>query len=241
MLGAIFFDIDDTLYSTSNFAARARNNSIAALIKTGLDLPRDIVSKELSEIITEFSSNYEQHYDKLLLRVPYRCYEGINPAILTASAVVAYHQTKFRELKPYPDVLAVLKILARTDLIRGVITSGLAIKQAEKIIRLKIYHLLTPRAIFISDQIGINKPNIKLYQRACSDLNIQPSEAMYVGDNPLTDIDPPNRLGMITVQSKRSGKYTALKGKTKPRYQINNFWELLTILKKDFNLKTPIR
>lgn len=237
MLKAIFFDIDDTFYSTSEFAARARRNSVEAMLKTGLSLPRAMVVKELKEVINEFTSNYEHHYDKLLLRVPRRCYQGINPAILVASAVVAYHETKFRELKPYSDVSKVLKVLSKTNLIRGIITSGLEIKQAEKLIRLKLYHLLTPGAIFISDQIGINKPNIKFYRRACSELNIQPTEAMYVGDNPLTDVDPPNRIGMITVRHKRSGKYRGLKGKTKPRHEIDNFWGLLNILKKYYGLR----
>jgi putative hydrolase of the HAD superfamily len=237
MLKAIFFDIDDTLYSTTEFAVRARENSVEAMIKAGLKLPRDMLLKELEEVVNEFTSNYEYHYDKLLLRVPKRCYEGINPALLVASAVVAYHETKFRELKPYPDVVQVLKLLARTDLIRGIITTGLAVKQAEKLIRLKLYHLFTSSAIFISDQIGISKPNLKFYQRACSELSIQPPEAMYVGDNPLTDIDPPDRLGMITVRNKRGGKYRDLKGKAKPRHEINNFRELLDILKKHYGLR----
>ena len=60
---------------------------------------------------------------------------------------------------------------------------------------------------------------------------------MYVGDNPLTDIDPPNKIGMITVRNKRSGKYLSVKGKTKARHQINNFGDLLTILKKHYGIK----
>ena len=239
MLRALFFDIDDTLYSTTEFAARARRRSIEAMIQAGLNLPHSMLLKELEEVINEFSSNYEQHYDKLLLRVPKRCYEGLNPAILVASAVVAYHQTKFRELKPYPDVTAVLKILTRTNLIRGIITTGLEIKQAEKLIRLKLYRYLTPSAIFISDQIGISKPNIKFYERACSELNVHPAEAMYVGDNPLTDIDPPNHIGMITVWNKRSGKYLKVKGRTKPRHEINNFWDLLRLIKRRYGVKLP--
>ena len=43
-------------------------------------------------------------------------------------------------------------------------------------------------AIFISDQIGISKPNVKLYQRACMDLNILPTESMYIGDNPTHEL-----------------------------------------------------
>ncbi|MBI4712242.1 MAG: HAD-IA family hydrolase [Planctomycetes bacterium] len=228
---AIFFDIDDTLYSTSDFARRARENSLRAMINLGLKLPLNTLVKELNEVISEFSSNYEHHFDKLLVRIPSRYYQSINPTTLVAAAVIAYHQTKSKELKPYPDALKALKALARTDLLRGVISDGLTIKQMEKLLRLGIYPLFSPGAIFISEQVGINKPNPKLYQRICSELTLMPQDIMYVGDNPLLDIDPANKIGMITVLFRRSKKYLAVKGKTKPRYQIDNFNQLLNILK----------
>lgn len=229
-LKAIFFDIDDTLYSTGLFAARARRNSIRAMISMGLNLPEGILLKELDEVIKEFSSNFEHHFDKLLLRIPRRSYEGINPSVLVASAVIAYHQTKSKELSPYPDVPVLLKNLAKTDLIRGIITDGLAIKQSEKLIRLKLYNLFTPRAIFISDEIGINKPNTKLYRRVCNELNLSPQEVMYVGDDPINDIDPAKTIGMITVLVRRGEKYLSRHGKLKPDYQVDNFLQLSKVI-----------
>lgn len=236
-LKAIFFDIDDTLYSTYEFSEMARENAMRAMISTGLRMSQEDLRQELDEIITEFSSNYEHHFDKLLMRVPRRYFKGVNPAILVSAAVVAYHDTKFRHLNVYDDALEVLKLLYNSDLILGIITAGLTIKQAEKLVRLKILPYLTPSAIFISDQIGISKPNVKLYQRACSDLNIKPSESMYIGDNPVNDIDPPNSIGMITVRNRRSGRYLHLQGETEPNYEIHNFWDLLDILREDFHLE----
>ncbi|MBI5779940.1 MAG: HAD-IA family hydrolase [Planctomycetes bacterium] len=243
-LKAVFFDIDDTLYSTSLFASRARHNSIRAMMALGLDFPEKALVRELEEVIREFSSNYDRHFDKLLLRIPKRAYDGVNPATLVAGAVIAYHETKSRELLPFPDVAAALKALARTGgaeapwcpngttLIRGVITDGLSVKQSEKLIRLKLYHLFTPGAIFISDDIGISKPNIKLYQRVCTELNLAPDEVMYVGDDPVNDIDPAKALGMITVLMKRGGKYQIRHGKLRPDYQSDNFRQLLKIVNK---------
>jgi len=236
MLKAIFFDIDDTLYSTSEFAYRARKNSVSAMIKAGLRIPHASLVKELDEVIREFSSNYEHHFNKLILRVPKRCYEGVNPAIIVAAGVVAYHETKFRGLNPFPDVISVLRRLAKTDLIRGIISDGLEIKQSEKLIRLGVVPYLTPTAIFLSDQIGISKPNHKLYQRVCSELDINSEEAIYVGNHPLLDIDPPNKIGMITVLVRKVDKYAGIKGKTKPSYTIKSFNELLLILRKHYQI-----
>ncbi len=235
-LKAIFFDIDDTLFSTSEFALRARENAVEAMIRVGLKMRKEPLMRELHEVIAEFSSNYERHFDKLLLRIPKHCYQGINPAILVSAGVIAYHETKVRELRPYPDVLEALSLLSQTPIILGVITAGLEVKQAEKLLRLGVYDYLCPTAIFISDQIGISKPNVKLYQRACMDLNILPTETMYIGDNPTHDIDPPNMIGMITVRNRRTGKYQSIEGKTQAAHEIKDFKDLLDILEKHYGI-----
>ncbi len=237
MLRAIFFDIDDTLYSTSEFAESARINAINAMIEAGLVLPRDQLMVELSEVIREFSANYEHHFDKVLLRIPRRYYKGINPAVIVAAGVIAYHETKIRHLAPYEDAIEVLRLLSKTNLILGIITEGLEVKQAEKLLRMRITPFLSPNALFISNQLGISKPNPKLYQRACSDLNIKPVETMYVGDHPRYDIDPPNSIGMITVRMRRSGKYLNEEGETKPDLEVQNFWDLLDYLRQKFDIQ----
>ncbi|MCZ6792120.1 MAG: TIGR02253 family HAD-type hydrolase [Planctomycetota bacterium] len=236
-LRAIFFDIDDTLYSTSEFSELARSDAIDAMIEAGLGLSKEQILEELEEVITEFTPNYEYHFDKLLLRVPRRYYKGINPAIIIAAGVMGYHETKATRLSPYEDAIEVLRLLSRTDLLLGVITEGLEVKQAEKLVRMRINQYLSPNAIFISNQIGISKPNRKIYQRACSDLNLKPSETMYVGDNPHYDIDPPNRIGMITVRMRRGGKYCQTEGETSPHLEAQNFWDLLDYVRQEFSIE----
>ena len=110
----------------------------------------------------------------------------------------------------------------------------MTVKQAEKVIRLKIYEFLTPSAIFFTDQIGINKPNPKLYQRVVEELDLDPRRVMYVGDNPLNDIDPCNEVGIITVRNRRSGRHAQTEGKTKANHEIKDFYELRTILQSEY-------
>jgi putative hydrolase of the HAD superfamily len=130
----------------------------------------------------------------------------------------------------------VLKALAETGIVRGIISSGLTVKQAEKIIRLKVYEFLSPNAIFITDQIGIGKANKKLYERVLQAIDLQADRTMYVGDNPQNDIDPCNEVGMITVWNRRSGKHAKTRGTTQPRFEIRDFYDLREILRKDFAL-----
>ncbi|RTZ91034.1 MAG: haloacid dehalogenase [Bacillota bacterium] len=229
---AVFFDIDGTLFSTVDFASRAREASVDAMLEAGLPVNRDELLEELAEVVREFSSNYERHFDKLLLRLPRRALKGLNPAVIIAAGIVAYHDTKTRLLEPFEDGSEVLRRLAQTDLTLGIITEGLEVKQAEKLVRLRLLDYFQQRAIFISHQVGISKPNPKLYQRACTDLNLRPSECVYVGDNPVMDVDPANEIGMITVQVRREDRYRDLQGKTLPDHVIQNFWDLAELLRE---------
>jgi putative hydrolase of the HAD superfamily len=236
-LRAIFFDIDDTLYSTSEFAADARRNAIESMRRHGFKMATEDALRELAEVVSEFSSNHEYHFDKLLSRVPGHYWDGINKNILVAAAVVGYHDTKLRELRPYEDGVDVLRMLRdQTDLKLGVITSGIALKQAEKLVRLGMVDLFEPGGIFISDDIGINKPNPKLFLRACNVFGVRPSECIYVGDRPRVDVDPCNRIGMITVQNKRTQRVYET-GETTPDFEIHNFFDLLDILRERFNIE----
>jgi putative hydrolase of the HAD superfamily len=235
-LRAIFFDIDDTLYSTSEFAALARRNAIENMRAHGFRMAVDDALRELQEVVREFSSNYEHHFDKLLRRVPKHYWEGVSSTILVAAAVVGYHETKFRELRPYEDAVDVLHALReQTELKLGVISSGLGLKQSEKLVRLGVVNLFEPKGIFISDEIGISKPNQKLYLRACKEFGVRPSEAMYVGDRPRMDVDPCNRIGMITVLNRRTSR-EYVPGETEPDFEIHNFFDLLEILKDRFGI-----
>jgi len=235
-LDAVFFDIADTLYSTSIFADTARRNAVDAMSALGLKVGREECIRELREVIQEFTTNYDKHFDKLLSRLPAKATEGMNPALVVAAGVVAYHETKYRDLKAYEDALELLEALSRTAVIRGIITAGLTLKQAEKIIRLRIYEYLTPRAIFITDQIGISKPNPKLYEKCLQALDLEPGRCMYVGDNPTHDIDPPRTIGMITVRHRRSGRFADVHGLQPPDFEVRDFRELRALLRDRFGV-----
>lgn len=229
---AVFFDVDDTLYSTSHFAERARRRAVEAMVALGLKVDPDTAYRELLEVIQEFGPNAPHHFDTLLQRLPAGTRPRRHPALLVAAGVVAYHETKRRELRPFPGVRRLFQQLAATDLVLGVITDGRRIKQAEKLVRLGLAPYLTEGALFISEDVGISKPNPKLYQRALEACGLRPSEAVYVGDNPLLDIDPPNRLGMLTVRHRWPGKHAAAEGETRPDFEVRTFRRLEQVLRR---------
>jgi putative hydrolase of the HAD superfamily len=236
-LDAIFFDIDDTLFSTSVFAEKARRSAIEAMIGAGMRAEHQVAMRELEEVITEFSSNYSGHFDKVLDRLGPESTTGHNRAVIVAAGVVAYHETKWRELKVHDDVYEVLKWLSTTQLVRGVISAGITIKQAEKLVRLGVLDFLTRSAIFFTDQVGFSKPNPKLYRRVLQGLRLKPERCLYVGDNPTHDIDPCNAEGWWTARIRRDGRHADEQGATQPSHEIRDFRALRQILEQDYGVR----
>ncbi len=234
-LSAVLFDIDDTLCATTDFAKLARHNAIVAMIDAGLKAPVEELLGELDEVIAEFTSNYEHHFDKLLLRLGPQAYEHRNRALVVAAGIAAYHDTKFRKLGPYPGVQKLFADLKRARVRLGVITHGLEVKQAEKLVRLDLVKYLDPEAIFISDQVGINKPNPKLYAHALRKLGLLAPQVMYVGDNPSHDVAPPKSLGMIAVWANLGAKHQPCG--VAPDHTIKNFDELRAVLREHYAIK----
>lgn len=236
-LKAVFFDIDDTLYSSSEFAAMARLNGVKAMIKAGLQVELKECLGIINRIVAQKHSNYNYLFDDLLKIVGKERYPHSHSSLLIAAAVVAYHQTKTAWLKPYPDVMEVLRILANsTPLLLGVISSGYTIKQAEKLYRCGVAKYIDQEAIFFSESLGVDKPKKEFFALPCKRLGINPEEAMYVGDRPQNDILPAKALGMVGVLNRRTGKYMDSKSRVKPDYIIHDFWELLECINSNFNL-----
>lgn len=232
-LRALLFDVDDTLFSTTRFAGRARRNAVRAMIEAGVRAPEEVVRRELDEVLREFGSNYGRHYDKLLMRLPRAATEGRNHALIVAAGVVAYHDTKFRELEPFDDVVPFLRAAKEAGLRLGIVTHGLTPKQAEKLVRLGLPPLLDPSAIFISDQVGISKPNPKLYALAARRLGLEHEACMVIGDNLANDVAPARELGMRTAWAFRSAK-EGQDMAIRPDHKVETFRELAGILRETY-------
>lgn len=54
--------------------------------------------------------------------------------------------------------------------------------------------------VIFSCQVGLVKPDRKIYLRACNDLGIRPSECLFVGDGGSEEFKGAQALGMTTVQ-----------------------------------------
>ena len=199
----VFFDLDDTLFDATGLAKKARRAAIESMIEKGLpDISPEEGCDILGEIVREFGSNFNRHFDMFLRRL------GVkeNTTKYISVAVITYHRIKVQEIKLYPDVFEFLqKMRNMTSCNMGIITDGLPLKQYEKVLRLGLDSFIDD--VFISDEMGIRKPNPELFCSVLQKTSIKCENALYIGDRFYHDMVPAHEAGMSTCLIHRDGKY----------------------------------
>jgi putative hydrolase of the HAD superfamily len=98
---------------------------------------------------------------------------------------------------PFPGMHEVLTLLSSMGLEMGLVTNGAIRSQRPKIEALKIGPYF--RAILISEEQGVRKPDAEIYRRAMLRLGSTPESTVFIGDHPTADIEGAARLGIKTI------------------------------------------
>lgn len=220
----ILFDIDDTLFPSTEFAELARRNAIRAMIGMGMQKSETELYDLLMEIIRKKGSNYSKHFDELckLLKIE-------RPARYVAAAVAAYHNTK-TSIQPFPGVPRTLLGLRDSGYRLFIASNGKAIKQWDKLIRLRI--ALYFEDVFVSGEVGQEK-SPSLFKKILKTLDTNPRDCVMIGDREDADIAPARKAGIVTIRVKK-GKYADKQSSAD--YEISEFAEITEIMQ---SLKTP--
>jgi len=181
MIKAIFFDIDDTLYDTSGFAKLARKAALNVMIDAGLPLKSEEAYVLLREIIDEYGSNYDKHFNILTKRV-----FGEERPLLIALGMITYHNVKFALLRLFPQTTRTLIYLKKQGYDLGVISNGITIKQWEKLIRLDLHHFFDH--VITSEEAGVEKPDKRIFEVALDKMGSKAEESVMIGNKFSEDI-----------------------------------------------------
>ncbi|MBN2588914.1 MAG: HAD family hydrolase [Sedimentisphaerales bacterium] len=190
-LKVVIFDLDDTLYDEVDYCKSGFGACAHFLEETIEDLPSEGIFNTFWEQFCK--GNQTQTFNSALekLGIPYND-ELIEELIKT-----------YREHKPKitlpKDSLAVLKQL-RKKYTLAMLTDGFLPAQKLKVKALKIEKFFN--CIVYTEELGRNfwKPSPEGFEKILETLQIQPENAVYVGDNEKKDFITPNRLGFQTIQ-----------------------------------------
>ncbi|MFH1520784.1 MAG: TIGR02253 family HAD-type hydrolase [Candidatus Micrarchaeota archaeon] len=217
MLKFILFDIDDTLFPSTEFSTLARTNAINAMISMGLNFDYNFLNSKLQKIIEKKGSNYEGHFDELCKQLKVK-----EPEKYIAAAVAAYHDTK-TAIQPFPTVPLTLLRLKENGFKLYIATSGISTKQWDKLIRLRL--ALYFDGVFVTEK----EKDSSFYKKIITALDVKPNECVIIGDREDTDIKPAKSIGIRTVRV-LTGKHGNVPSRAD--FIINSIRELPSIVAK---------
>lgn len=254
---AILFDLDDTLmYEHSSEDAAFRAGADLAAEKYGYN-PADVAEKA-AEIAQElwsevpaagffnslgaayfealwgdFSGDTKEYTDTVPLLKDYREQTWIKTLEafgkpdpkLGISMWEAYYKERTSRHIMIPGAVDVLTQLHERFKI-VMLTNGVPGVQWEKINKAGIEGLFD--AIVISGEVGIGKPDPRIFDHALSLAGASRDEALMVGDSPKRDIEGAINASITSVYADYDGHYT-LNG-IEPDYMIHNITELPDII-----------
>ena len=83
--------------------------------------------------------------------------------------------------------------------------------------------------IIISGDVGFHKPHPKPFQVASEKLGISPQELLYVGDNPLNDVEGSRNAGFVPVWVKTIGNW-CFEDIKHPEFEVDTVAEIPKIV-----------
>ena len=220
----VFFDLDYTLFDLCQYSTGALCDVSEYL---GTTTGRS-VSEVRQVFLQELERGHQHVLNRGLLALGFTEHEKL------IAALVDIYRSHQPSLALYPDVISTLHSLREMGCKLGVVTNGTLSTQQKKVTALGLTPWLD--VIVYADALGRAhwKPSSLPYRVALEALNGNPTETMYVGDDPHTDFKGALMIGMTTVRILR-GEFQQIAEEPlfPPDHIIMSLEELITLISRD--------
>jgi FMN hydrolase / 5-amino-6-(5-phospho-D-ribitylamino)uracil phosphatase len=190
----VAFDLDNTLWDIGPVIERAEKRMHEWLNEHCPRIPA-AVSAEQMRAAREALAVEEPHnaHDFTYLRVTALARHarecGYDDSVAHSAFEVFFAARN--QLDLFPDVLPALERLGSRYAL-ATLSNGNADLQ-----RVGVAHLFS--LSLNARQIGVGKPHPRVFERLAKDLNVEPHEIVYVGDDPVHDVEGPRASGLSTA------------------------------------------
>jgi HAD superfamily hydrolase (TIGR01549 family) len=230
---AIFFDLDDTLHDHLHPFSKAFKDSLPGLYEQ-----MDVESlykkfRDFSDLLWKKYSNQELTLEELRIVRIVMALEYFHNDITNeqASKFQAQYELNLDKLQLFADVPALIKALKAKGKLVGIITNGPVNHQFNKIQSLDLTSFVSRDHIFISDEVGVAKPNKQIFLHVAQKVNMLPSELLYIGDSWPNDVVAPIEAGWKAVWYNHRKRLPDTGHK--PLAVINNLLSIIDIVDKE--------
>jgi putative hydrolase of the HAD superfamily len=208
MIGAVLFDLDDTLFDHKHSrlaglaALQTKHPQLASVALSELEREHekllsvdyiDVLDKKISmaDGTTRRLAKLCQLYDLNL---------SLEDAQATGNLYSKIYAENRRAVPGSKDLLIALKTRGVTV---GIVSNGLVEAQEEKLAVCGFGGLLD--FLVVSEAVGYKKPSPEIFQAGLAKAGVLPSEAVFVGDSWSSDVSPAAALGLHVVWLNRYG------------------------------------
>ncbi len=216
---ALIFDLDETLLNRSavflrvarefyddhlhNLSPHTRNKAVAMMVQWDEDGNSDR---------QWMRSQWLSHWPNT----------GFDPQSLETW----YRAAMVRNIQPDPKIINFLNELNDSKIPWGIVTNG-PVTQRDKCVAAGLAQIAP--FIIVSAEVGFCKPDPQIFRLALSAAGLNSAErALFIGDNPVADIDGAKRFGMMAAWIRRGREYPP--GLICPDYTIEHVLDVQDIV-----------
>jgi putative hydrolase of the HAD superfamily len=195
MIRAVIFDLDNTLVDFMAMKKRAVEAAAWAMVDSGLPMTIEETVAGIYKTYDALGIEYQQVFDQFLTNeLGYIDYK------ILAAGVVAYRKAREAALQPYPHVKMTITELIRRGLKLAVLSDAPRREAWLRLCQLGLHHEFD--VVVTYEDTGFRKPAREPFERVLHDLNVQPHEAIMLGDWPERDVAGAKSVGLWTVWAK---------------------------------------
>jgi len=221
MIKAVIFDLDNTLLDFMKMKEYAVKAAIAGMIEAGLDIDPDESYKTIIGIYEKEGWENQQVFNKFLNKT----IGEVNNKYL-AAGIVAYRRAREANLLLYPNVNHTLVELIKMSVKLAVVSDAPSREAWMRIYYLNLHHHFD--VVLAFDDTNARKPSPIPFEMALSQLNIDPEEALMVGDWPERDVVGANKLGIRTIFARYGDAFGTVDSGAD--WDINDVYEIVGIV-----------
>lgn len=184
---AVLFDLDGTLLNRDKSVELFINKQYERLYELLSHIPKEQYISRFIELDNHGYVWKDKVYQQLIseFNIPFVTWEEL---------LQDYVQQFKHHCVGFPHIHKMLEELKNNKIALGMITNGYGQFQMDNIKALDIEKYFD--VILVSEWEGIKKPNPQIFMNALEQLNVEPSESVFIGDHPENDVKAAQNVGM---------------------------------------------
>ncbi len=235
----LLFDMDGVLLLTSQSPAQSWQE-VACSFAPALDLSAEALFEALQRSYQSYQRTIahdpeQQRRDRL---APFETrLEVVEDALaslhrvhkeMAVEMVRAYERLRDTHRFLAPHALEVLQFCRQRSLALALVTNGNATYQRRKIAQHGLASWFD--AVLIEEEVGIAKPDPRIFLQALERLHLRASEAWMIGDDLTRDIAGAQQVGLLTIWYDASGSGLSKESPVHPDWMVHDLAELCSLL-----------